>query len=250
LEIDRHGYEQRMGGRDLGWVLAGAALAAATLVRVLGIDGRSTAYVAGAALGSIAAGVLLALLVRFAYVRLVRHGRPLWSPWVLVIAAVVTLVVAVTRAVDTARQRAQAADECASPARTAAQLVAGLPDGWRSAPASDEVIDQFSRALSQTRTRRLTARSIMNGAQPVAAVVVIEMHEPADPDELFAGFTEGAGGDVEDARLGHAPAKLYRAPDGGATLVGLSDRCAGAVVLGVSPRAARRLAAALPVDAS
>jgi hypothetical protein len=76
---------------------------------------------------------------------------------------------------------------------------------------------------------------------------VLELRRPGDADELFAGFSERARDQIEDARLGTASAKLYRAPDGGATLVGLSERCGAAVVLGVSPRATRQVAAGLPV---
>jgi hypothetical protein len=45
-------------GRLGWWLLGGLALAAATLVRILGIDGHSTAYVIGAAVGSVVAGLL------------------------------------------------------------------------------------------------------------------------------------------------------------------------------------------------
>jgi hypothetical protein len=235
----------------VGWVLAGLALAGATLLRILGIDdGHSTGYVVGAALGSVAGSLLVALLMRFLYVRFARRGRPLWSPWTLVIAAVISLVVAVGRAGEEAQERAEAERDCAAPARTAEQLAVRLPDGFRSAPADPAIVDQLSSGMADAEPRRITARSITSGSEPVGAVVVVEMREPADPDELFAGFTEGAGGQVEDAPLGSATGKLYRAPDGGATLVGLSERCAAAVVLGVSPRATRRIAAALPVQSS
>jgi hypothetical protein len=234
----------------VGWVLAGLALAAAVVLRVLGIEGRSTGYVIGAALGAAAAGVLIALLVRFVYVRFVQRGRPLWSPWTLVIAAVITLVVAVARAGERAQERAEAESACATPARTAEQLTARLPDGFRSAPADPAIVEQFSSGMSGAEPRRITARSVASGEEPVGAVVVVELREPADPDELFAGFAEGAGGQVEDAPIGTATGKLYRAPDGGATLVGISERCAAAVVLGVSPSATRRIAAELPVEPS
>ena len=233
----------------VAWWLAGLALAVATLLRILGLDeGHSTGYVIGAAFGSVAGALLIALLLRFLYVRFARRGRPLWSPWTLVIAAVISLIVAVGRAGGEAQERAEAERDCAAPARTAEQLAARLPDGLRSAPADPATVDQLSSGMAEAKPRRITARSITNGSEPVGAVVVVEMRDAADPDELFAGFTEGAGGQVEDARLGTATGKLYQAPDGGATLVGLSGRCAAAVVLGVSPRETRRIAAGLPVE--
>jgi hypothetical protein len=61
-----------------------------------------------------------------------------------------------------------------------------------------------------------------------------------DEDDLFAGFEEQADGDAEGASLGSAEARLYRAPDGGASLMGLSEPCAATLVLGrLAPRASR-----------
>lgn len=65
----------------VAWIAACLALALATVLRVLGFDDRSTAYLVGGALGSVVAAVLIALLLRFLYVRLLRRGRPIWSPW-------------------------------------------------------------------------------------------------------------------------------------------------------------------------
>ena len=98
-------------------------------------------------------------------------------------------------------------------------------------------------------TERVTARAVIRGGEAAAAVVVIEMPEGSgDEDELFAGFEEQADGKAEDASLGSAEARLFRAPDGGASLVGLSDPCAAALILGVSPRTTRELAGDLPVE--
>jgi hypothetical protein len=65
---------------------------------------------------------------------------------------------------------------------------------------------------------------------------------------LFAGFEEQADGKAEEASLGSAEARLFRAPDGDASLMGLSDPCAAALILGLSPRVARELAGDLPVE--
>jgi hypothetical protein len=94
-----------MNGTRVAWIAAGLALALTTALRVLGFDDRSTAYLVGGALGSVVAAVLIALLLRFLYVRLLRRGRSIWSPWTVVIAAVVTLIVAVGRAGSEAKER-------------------------------------------------------------------------------------------------------------------------------------------------
>ena len=43
---------------------------------------------------------------------------------------------------------------------------------------------------------------------------------------------------------------MYRTPDGGASLVGMSEPCAAALLLGVSPRVTLRVAEDLPVKPS
>ena len=239
-----------MDRSPLAWVLGALALALATVLRVASIeDGHTTAFLIGSALGSVVASLLIALLLRFAYVRLIRKGRPLWSAWVLVIAAVISVLVAASRVGRDAEQAAGAKESCGA-VRTAEQLVGALPDTWRSLPSDPELARSFSSRMPQEEIGEVTARSVGRGGEPVGAVVVVELRRPGSREELIAGFSEGADGKVEDAALGSARGKLYRAPDGGATLVGMSDRCAAAFVIGVSPRTTTGIAGDLPVEPS
>ena len=238
--------------RTAGWVLASVAVVAAAVLRVATRDDEhSTAWLIGGVIGSIVAGVLIGLALRFAYVKLIRKGAPVWSPWVLVIAAVVSLVVAASRAGESAggeeaNAGAGAAEGCDAAARTADELTAELGRPWSPAEADPAIVDRVRGSMPE-ETERVTARSVIRGGEPAAAVVVIEMPAGSE-DELFAGFEEQAGDDMEDASLGSADARLYRTPDGGASLVGLSEPCAATLILGVSPRVTRELAGDLPVE--
>ena len=54
---------------------------------------EGAAYALGAFVGALAVPLLIALVLRLAYVKLIRRdGRPIWSPWLLVIGAVIALM--------------------------------------------------------------------------------------------------------------------------------------------------------------
>lgn len=239
--------------RTAGWVFASVALVAAAVLRVATRDEEhSTAWLIGAVIGSIVAGVLIGLLLRFGYVKLVRKGHELWSPWVLVIAALVSLLVAASRAGDSAKEATASpqaeAETCDAPARTAKQLAASLPRPWRSRAADESVVDLLTGSLPES-AERATARAIVRRGEPVAALLVIEMtEEDGTEEDFFAGFESQAPGKAEEARLGDARARLYRAPDGGGTLAGFSDPCTATIIFGTSPELVRRLAGDLPVE--
>ena len=52
------------------------------------------AYAAGAFVGALVVPLAIAFALRLVYVKLIRRdGRPIWSPWVLVIAGVMAILV-------------------------------------------------------------------------------------------------------------------------------------------------------------
>ncbi len=241
--------------RTAGWVFASVAVVAAAVLRVATRDDEhSTAWLIGGVIGSIVAGVLIGLLLRFGYVKLARKGHALWSPWVLVIAAVVSLIVAASRAGDgdganeTTASAQGGGESCAPPARTPVEHAPSLSGPWRSPAAAQSVVDQITGSLPDS-AERATARAIVRRGEPVAALLVIEMtEEDGTEEDFFAGFESQAPGKPEDARLGDARARLSRAPDGGGALAGFSDPCAATIIFGTSPELVRELAGDLPVE--
>jgi hypothetical protein len=169
------------------------------------------------------------------------------------IAALLSLLVAGCGGGDTAGRagaasRAAAGKDCDDPARTAKELAASLSRPWRSAAADERVVDEITGSLPES-AERATARAIVRRGEPVAALLVIEMTaEDGTEEDFFACFESEAPGEPEDARLGEAQARLYRAPDGGGALAGFSDPCAATIIFGTTPALVRELAGELPVE--
>ena len=74
------------------WVGTGAALLASAIIGALISDQENTAQTIGYAVGGFFFPILLALVFRFVYVKLRRDHRPVASPWLLVIALVISLL--------------------------------------------------------------------------------------------------------------------------------------------------------------
>lgn len=59
---------------------------------------EGVAYAAGAFFGALVIPLAIAFAIRVVYVKLIRRdGRPIWSPWLLVIAGVIALLAAAGR---------------------------------------------------------------------------------------------------------------------------------------------------------
>lgn len=88
-----------MDSGERTWGVMGAVLLAAvavlTAIRVA--DEESTAYALGAALGTVVAALVIAALLRWAYVR-VSGGGEVRSPWLWLIAALVAIAGAIGQA--------------------------------------------------------------------------------------------------------------------------------------------------------
>jgi hypothetical protein len=77
------------------WVGAAALLAIpGVLTPLRSADrGETSAYAVGSGFGAVFGSLLFALLIRFIYVKVAARQRQVWSPWTLVIAAVIGLLV-------------------------------------------------------------------------------------------------------------------------------------------------------------
>lgn len=53
---------------------------------------ENTAYVAGAVVGRLVASLLIAMVIRWLYVRIAKGGREVMHPWTFVIAAVIAVL--------------------------------------------------------------------------------------------------------------------------------------------------------------
>jgi len=87
--------------RSLFFVLA---IAAWILFSLRPPEGRAGSEQAGYVVGSLVGTLLLALLIRFLYVK-VTSGRRVWSPWLFVIAAAIGLLGLIARVGDAAEDQ-------------------------------------------------------------------------------------------------------------------------------------------------
>ena len=77
------------------WAGSAALLALPGLLTALrsADRGETFAYAIGSGFGAVFGSLLFALLIRFVYVKVAARQRRVWSPWTLVIAAVIALLV-------------------------------------------------------------------------------------------------------------------------------------------------------------
>ncbi len=87
-------------GRWLPWVLGAVAAVYIVFLTVRSIASADDSEAVGYVLGYVAGAVVMALLIRFVYVRTrAAERRPsFWSPWVVVTAAIILLVTRISNA--------------------------------------------------------------------------------------------------------------------------------------------------------
>lgn len=79
-------------GSPLAWIAAWVPFALVCVLSAGATDTANTAEAAGALFGAVVIALLIGLFLRWAVLKLSRSSGPVWSPWVLVIGTVVTLL--------------------------------------------------------------------------------------------------------------------------------------------------------------
>ena len=150
--------------------------------------------------------------------------------------------------------RAQAAadakvgERCDSTSRTAKELVAALPRGWRGEPVDQAVIDKATSDETRSVVQRLTARAVNLRGERVGAVMVYEFKHPSALAGFFSGFKEKAADQGEEIQLAGGPGRMYQLKNGLTGVVGSSGPCVGTAVLAAGPEVTRELATELELD--
>ena len=108
---DRPSESSGSTGEIVAWLGAGALLLLAAVPSAQVADAGSGAERAGRVVGTLVAAVGIALLLRLLWVLLIRRraGLRVWSPWLLVVAAVVALMSGAGQAAQEDATRAPAA---------------------------------------------------------------------------------------------------------------------------------------------
>jgi len=106
---------ERRGPSTAAWVGAVVLWLLMSIPNALRSGDENGAQTVGALFGGLLSTLVIALLLRFVYVRLMAKGRALWSPWVFVIAAGLALLVNLGQAADEAETASGALQQPAHP---------------------------------------------------------------------------------------------------------------------------------------
>ena len=139
------------------------------------------------------------------------------------------------------------ADTCEGEARTAAELLADLPSGWRLGPSDRAMADSVAAEGPRGDRRRVTARRVEKG-RAGATLIVLELRDPAYADGVMSGMKEEAGTAIQDVQLGGTRGTLHEMEDGGALVLGRTERCTAAMLLADKRELAEELARELPAE--
>lgn len=197
-------------------------------------------------LGALLLTLLVAVVIRSIGVRYGPKGRSLLSPWVLVMATGLALLIVVGGALRDASRP----PSCDTPTRSADQLLGELPPGLSTQPAAPELIDQLTESLREVDLKRVTAIAITRGESPQAALVSVEADERIRRRDIVGGVEQASGSSGTDVPLGETKGRMIVTANGGATVVGVAGPCAAAIVYGATAPVAQRVAETLRVPAT
>ncbi len=199
--------------RRLGWIGGGLLFALGVLSGLTADALDEPSFALGVVLGRALVTLAIALVLRAVYLRL-RRGKgwrgTLRSPWVLVIAGVIGLLLNVARV----------SDEISRGAANPESLVGAAPPGFTyqplTGPQAEELEDGVSeQAIDSSET---AARQLARDGAPVAVVVfTINVAEPlADTAEDF----RAAGGTIEAQEI--AGEEVFVGRNSGGVYVGFT----------------------------
>jgi hypothetical protein len=229
----------------LAWLSATALWMTAALLSVLHHgDDHSAAYVTGAFAGRATMTLAIALALRW-LVRWFVKRPVLRGPWVLAIAAGISLVVLLPRAVEAVEEGA------ASAPPSAAALLAGLPPGFSSERMPRSIERQMLAESNPPpgaleRVEDLELRRVLRGGEPVGFVGAIVADRDLNEEAVRRGFASKLEGPPEDVEIGGKDAVMGSAQ--GIVMI-LDVAGAAEVFIGAFDEGtARRLAQGLLLD--
>lgn len=187
-------------GRDVAlWVVGAVLLAAPMVLTGLRESDGGMAFALGAALGTAVVGLVVATLVRLFWTRVVRRGRPLWRPSLLMIAALVSLLGIVAR---TGQELQERDDRFAAFAGRSESCEATQPDplpaldgklSYRDLTAAqvEQLESQAPAALDEIA--QVDGRQVLLGRRLVASVVTMPgFSAGGDREDYLEGFSDAA----------------------------------------------------------
>lgn len=189
----------------MDWRERTAAITGAALLVLVGVltalrvgEDEETAYATGAAFGVVVAGLAVAALLRWAYVR-VRGEGEVTSGWLLPVAAVVSVVWSVGGAVRdedpaTVAGTGAALDRSAEDCETAEPAPTRDGDGFRFRPLpAGRARDFLGAAPPEVPVERMVVRDVTRDGRPLGVVALVPgLTADADRAGFLAGARDGA----------------------------------------------------------
>lgn len=210
--------------RTAAWVAAAVLWLLLSFGSLRREPGQSAAYTIGALFGRAVATLAIACLARGLYILARGRDRPFWSPWVLVIAGGVSLLLALARAGE--ELKTEAGPRTPGTPRRADDLLAELPPDLRYErvdPAEErralgvyppEVRDEISD---------IALRRVLRAGRPVAFVTILTTDTPLEEDDVLRGYTERTGAAPREIQLDGKRAHLGREPGGTRVVLDVSE---------------------------
>ncbi len=205
----------------------------------------------GAFLGRLVGSLLIALLLRWVWVRFLRPrpSRPLRTPWWVGVACVVALayyVVAEARDPDPDERAA-----CQLAARGAQDLTRSLGGGMQATSPPGSIASELEAEFAdEASIRGFSVRMVSRrrGEEPIGFVVVAETWEQVkEKEDVLAPLNQVSTATVEAAEVGGRRGYLVNEADGQAIAAAQTEPCAVVLVLGADEPTTRRIAGALDV---
>lgn len=225
----------------LWWFGAGALWIVLSAASVLARDGeKTTEYVVGGFIGRLLGSLAIALLLRWIYAKVRGGDRPVWHPWALLIAAMVSLLSFGVRSADA--RACEDADHVEAKA-----MLSDPPSGYRvqDVPETD-VRDMLEQFPMETRdgVAAATAAAAVKGDQGVVVAAFTSAKKRIDREEELRAFRGRAQAEVEEIDLGGETGAIQVLPEG-ALAVGTAGDCAAVLVVGLAEDPVREIAPAL-----
>lgn len=186
----------------LAWAAAvflWVAFAAPTLLRN---RDESVGYALGAFFATLLIGIVLALAIRWLYVRLVARGDSLWSPGLFLLAAVIALLPTLNNVPDVADSPPNQAGR--EKLEDATDVLADLPpelDYAPPGPAQRQVATTY-RAQFGNEAEKIEVRQIRGDDGARGLVVAARLDGVGDLEEAGRGFTAAGGQATRDEIAG------------------------------------------------
>jgi hypothetical protein len=220
----------------LAWVTAGIAWAALVVLLGLAGDAENGAERFGRFIGVALVTFAPALLLRWLYTK--AGGGSVWSPWVLVIAALAALVAGAGSWRDSGEAAAPL------PEVNLTDLIGEAPEGYRYVETPPVERRQARRMLALQGANGFFMRDVVRRGRLAAFVMVVTTDVDVVEEDVRQGLEAGMGSSSRSMTIGNERIFATISPNGRRMLV-RSDRRAVVMLVVLRPFPARNLARAI-----